>query len=589
MLDILVGIVYYVTMYIDTVPNRGSRPTILLREGRREGKKVVKRTIANLTGWPAERVEGLRAVLKGSASVASVQGSFEVVRSRAHGHVVAVLGTVRRVGLERVLSARWCRERDLVEAMVVARIVEPASKLATARCLREETATSTLGEMLGVERVDEDALYGALDWLVRRQGRIEEALARRHLHGAVLVLYDLSSVYFEGRTCPLARYGHSRDGKRDKLQIVIGLLCTGEGIPVAVTVFEGNTGDPATLAGEVKRVRERFRIERIVFVGDRGLITDARIRQDLRGVVGLDWISALTAVQIRGLVEGGALQLSLFDERDLAEIRSPDYPGERLIACKNPLLAQERACKREQLLRATEKELDTIVRATHREKRPLRGTDRIGMRVGKVLGRFKVAKHFVIHITEESFTYERNASRIAQKEALDGIYVIRTSVTDSALLSPEQTVSSYKALSTVERAFRSLKTLDLHVRPIYHRLADRVRAHVLVCMLAYYVEWHMRKALAPLLFDDDDRATALAMRLSVVASAQRSPKARRKASTKRTEEGFPVHSFQTLLRDMATIVKNRFEPTRADFSPFETITRPTPLQQRALDLLGIRL
>ena len=576
-------------MYIETVPNRGSRATVLLREGRRQGKKVVKRTLANLTEWPRERVEALRAVLKGGTAVESVEGSFEVVRSRAHGHVAAVLGTVRRVGLERMLRGQWCRERDLVVAMVVARIIEPCSKLATARGLKSETGSSTLGEMLGVEWADEDALYGALDWLVRRQGRIEQALASRHLNEGVLVLYDVTSTYFEGRTCPLARYGHSRDGKKGKIQIVFGLLCTVEGVPVAVEVFDGNTADCTTLTQQVSKVRERFGIRRVVFVGDRGLITQRRIDEELRDVAGLDWITALTASEVRRLVEREALQLSLFDERDLAEISSPDYPGERLIACKNPLLAEERARKREELLEATERELAKIADAMRRVRRPLRGKEKIGLRVGKVLGRFKVAKHFTITLTEERFTYRRNDERIAREAALDGIYVIRTSVTAPDTMSAEETVSNYKSLSAVERAFRTIKTVELNLRPIHHRLPDRVRAHVFLCMLGYYVEWHMRKALAPLLFDEEDDEGARAMRQSVVAPAQRSAKALRKARTKRTEEGLPVHSFTTLLRDLATIVKNRFEPTRADFSPFEKITRPTPLQQRAFDLLGIRI
>lgn len=582
---------YNIPMYIEKVPNRGSRPTILLREGRRRGKKVVKRTLANLTHWPEEQVEALRAVLRGGAAtpLARLEEAFEVVKSRPHGHVAAVLGTLRRTGLERLLSARRSRERDLAVAMIAARVVKPGSKLATARGLSGETGSTTLGELLEVEGIDEDDLYRAMDWLLKRQGRIEEGLAGKHLCQGVLVLYDLTSTYFEGRTCPLARFGHSRDEKSSKLQIVFGLLCTAQGAPVAVEVFEGDTGDPMTLSAQISKVRERFGLERVVFVGDRGLITEARIREDLRGAQGLDWISALTASQIRALVEGESLQLSLFDERDLAEISSPDYPGERLVACKNPLLAEERRRKREELLRATERELDKVVRATLRAKRALKGKDKIGMRVGKVLGRFKVGKHFITRITEDSFTYERNTERIAREAALDGIYALRTSVTDSEALSAEQTVSSYKSLATVERAFRSLKSVNLKVRPIHHRLPDRVRAHVFLCTLAYYVEWHMRKALAPVLFDDHDPQTARALRRSEVAPARRSPKALRKARTKRTEEGFAVHSFHTLLDDLATIVKNRLQPTQPTLRAFDKITRPTPLQQRALELLGVRI
>lgn len=576
-------------MYIEVVPNRHSRPAVLLREGKREGKKVVKRTLANLTDWPKDRVEALRAVLKGARAAQPLEESFDVVRSRPHGHVAAVLSTLRRVGMERLLGTRRSRERDVAVAMIVARILEPASKLATARGLSRETGSTTLGELLEVEDADEDELYRALDWLLERKEWIEQGLAKKHLRQGVLVLYDLTSTYFEGRTCPLAHFGHSRDEKKGNLQIVVGLLCTAQGIPVAVEVFEGNTSDSGTLGGQVANVRERFGIEHVVFVGDRGLITEARVREDLRTVEGLDWISALTATQIRGLVEEEALQLSLFDERDLAEISSPAYPGERLVACKNPFLADERRNKREELLKATERELDKIVQATRRAKRALKGKDKIGMRVGKVLGRFKVGKHFITKITEDSFTYERDTTRINREASLDGIYVLRTSVTDAGVLSAEQTVGSYKSLSKVERAFRSLKTVDLKVRPIHHRLADRVRAHVLLCMLAYYVEWHMRKALAPILFDDHEPRAGQALRASVVAPAQRSPKALRKARTKRTEDELPVHSFHTLLKDLATIVKNRLQPRERSVPAFEKITRPTPVQQRALDLLGVRL
>ena len=405
--------------------------------------------------------------------------------------------------------------------MMVARIVEPRSKLATARGLREETQCSSLAELLGIEQADEDDLYAAMDWLLTRQEPIEQALARRHLSEGSLVLYDVTSTYFEGHCCPLAQYGHPCD-KPGKLQIIFGLLCNQEGCPVAVEVFEGNTGDPATLKFQVKKLRERFGLERVVWVGDRGMLTEARIREDLQGVEGLDWISALRAPAIRQLVKGGLLQLSLFDKTDLAEIHSPDYPGERLVVCKNPLLAEERARKRKALLQATEVELKKVVEATQRHKRRLKGKDQIGLRVGKVFNRFKVAKHFDITITEEGFSYERNIERISQEAALDGLYVIRTRVSQ-AVLSAEQTVGAYKGLAVVERAFRSYKTVDLKVRPIYHYLADRVRAHVFLCMLAYYVEWHMRQKLAPMLFDDEDKALVHKQRASIVAPAQRLP------------------------------------------------------------------
>jgi hypothetical protein len=575
-------------MYIECVPNRNSPPAILLRESWREGKKVRKRTLANLTKWPAELVEGLRLLLRGGTAVPKFDEAFEVVRSRPHGHVAAVLGTLRRLALEHLIAPKPTEERSLVVAMMVARILDPRSKLATARGLGEETGFNTLGELLGVESADEEELYAAMDWLLQRQPEIGAQLARRHLEEGALVLYDVTSTYFEGQSCPLAQWGHSRDGKKGKRQILFGLLCKREGCPVAVEVFEGNTGDPMTLAPQVRKLKERFGLSRVVLVGDRGMITEARLQEDLQGVEGLDWLTALRAPAIRQLVEEGALQLSLFDERDLAEIHSPAYPKERLIVCRNPFLAQERAQKREALLSATERELDKIVAATNRAKRRLKGQDRIGLRVGKVLNRFKVGKHFILMVTETGFSYQRDVARIAEEAALDGIYVIRTSVPKDQL-GTEETVRAYKDLAGLERAFRSYKTVDLKVRPIYHYLADRVRAHVFLCMLAYYVEWHMRKALAPLLFEEDDKESAEALRTSVVAPAQPSPKARRKAQTKQTEDGTPVHSFQTLLADLATIVKNRIQPKLPGAEPFDQITRPTSLQQQALDLLGVHL
>ena len=575
-------------MYIEIVPNRNSPPALLLREGWREGKKVRKRTLANLTKWPAGLVEGLRLLLRGGTAVPKFDEAFEVVRSRPHGHVAAVLGTLRRVALERLIAPQPSPQRSLVVAMVVARILDPRSKLATARGLGEETRWSTLGELLEAPSADEEALYAAMDWLVPRQPEIEAKLAKRHLEEGALVLYDVSSTYLEGHTCPLAHWGHSRDGKRDKRQIVFGLLCNREGCPVAVEVFKGNTGDPMTLASQLHKLKERFGLSRVVLVGDRGMITEARIREELKPVQGLDWVTALRAPTIRQLVEAGEIQLSLFDERDRAEIQSSEYPDERLIVCRNPFLAEERAQTREALLQATEHELDKIVAATGRTKRRLKGQDRIGLRVGKVLNRFKVGKHFILTITEESFSYQRDAVRIAEEAALDGIYVIRTSVSKEEL-DTEEIVRAYKELTGVERAFRSYKTVDLKVRPIYHYLANRVRAHVFLCMLAYYIEWHMRKALAPLLFDDHDKASGQALRGSVVAPAEPSPKAQRKAQTKRTEEGLPVHSFQTLLADLATIIKNRIQPKIPGVEAFDQVTRATPLQQQALDLLRVRL
>jgi len=574
-------------MYIATVPNRDSPPAILLRESFREGSKVRTRTLANLSRWPLHRIEAFRAFLKG-APVGAVLGSdsFEIVRSLPHGHVAATLGSLRRLGLDSMLAPKRSRQRDLCLAMIVGRLLEPRSKLALVRSLGEQTLSSSLGEVLGIADADEDELYLAMDWLLERQGRIESALAKRYLTEGTLVLYDVSSTYFEGRRCPLARIGHSRDGRFDRLQIVFGLLTDAQGCPVATEVFDGNTGDPKTVLAQVKKLRERFALKRVVLVGDRGMITSARIEEDLKQAPGLDWITALRGPAIRKLVETGALDVSLFDERDLAEIGSPDYPGERLIVCRNPLLAEERKRKREDLLQATEKELERVAAATRRVKRSLRGKDRIGLRVGRILGRFKMGKHFKLDITDERFAYGRDQVGIAEEAALDGIYVIRTSVA-AETLSPEDTVLSYKRLAQVERAFRSLKTVDIKLRPIHHHLATRVRAHVLICMLAYYVEWHMRRALAPMLFDDDDKAAAAHRRKSAVAKAQRSEKAERKARTKLTSDGSPVHSFQTLLRDLATLTKNRVQPNDRSAKPFEMITTPTPLQQRAFDLLAV--
>jgi len=455
--------------------------------------------------------------------------------------------------------------------MICGRILMPRSKLATARGLDSRTLGSTLGELLDLEGSDEDDLYEAMDWLLLRQRRIEDELAKRHLCEGTLTLYDLTSTYSEGRHCSLARFGHNRDGKKGKLQIVFGLLCDNEGRPIAVEVFEGNTSDPMTVASQVSKVKERFGLERLVLVGDRGMITSARIRQDLKPAQGIDWITALRAPAIRNLVKGGALQLSLFDEKDLAEITSPLFPGERLVACKNPLLAAERSRKREDLLRATERELAKINEAIHRERRPLRGRVAITLRVGKVLGRFKMRKHFSFDIGKAHLRYARKEERIAAEAALDGIYVVRTSV-PKTMQSSEETVHWYKQLAVVERAFRSIKTVDLKARPINHHKADRVRAHVLLCMLAYYVEWHMRKALAPLLFDDDDRTAAESRRPSIVAAAQPSERAQRKATTKLTEDGTPVHSFQSLLSDLATIAKNRVAPRIKDALSFDKVT-----------------
>jgi transposase len=572
-------------MYVATVPNRDSPPAILLRESYRADGKVKSRTLANLSEWPKPKIDALRRVLQGEVLV-PVEQVFTIERSLPHGHVAAVLGSIRRLELDRMVAAKATRDRDLVIAMVVARLIDPRSKLALAQSLGQDTSLHTLGEALGLESASEDQLYEAMDWLLSRQSKIEAALAKRHLSEGTLALYDVTSTYFEGRTCPLARLGHSRDGKKDKLQIVFGLLCDPAGCPIAVEVFEGNTGDPKTLASAIHKIRDRFEIKRVVLVGDRGMMTEARIREELKPVEGLDWISALRAPAIQQLVKRGSLQLGLFDERDLAEIHDPLYPDERLIVCRNPLLAEERGRKREELLQATERELQKILDATRRTRKPLRGRENIGLQLGKILGRYKMGKHFRLTITDETLRFERKREQIVEEAALDGFYVIRTSVPKEKL-SAVATVRAYKGLSAAERAFRSLKTIDLHVRPIHHRLADRVRAHVLLCMLAYYVEWHMRRALAPILFDDDDKKSAARRRRSVVAPAQRSTKAEEKAATRRTEEGYAVMSFQGLLKHLASLTKNRIRANVADGAVFEQYAQPTSQQRRALELLKV--
>lgn len=569
-------------MFIDVVPNRSSPPAVLLREAWREGTRIRKRTLANLSALSAQQIDAMRRILRGETLV-SVDETLDIERSWPHGHVAAVLGTLRRIGLERVLASSRSPERDRVVGMIVARILTPDSKLATARGLGAATASSTLAAELSLDEVTADELYAALDWLEARHARIETTLARTHLADGALLLYDVTSSYFEGRTSSLGALGHNRDQTGWQPQIVIGLLCAQDGCPIAVEVFPGNTSDPKTLDSAVTKARERFGVKRVVFVGDRGLLTEARIDQELRGVDGLGWISALRAPAIQALVASGDLQMSLFDQRDLGEITSAEYPGERLIACRNPLLATERARKRQELLAATERELEKIRVATERTRQPLRGRDRIGVRLGRVLGRFKMGKHFTCTITETAFRYTRDDVSITQEAALDGIYVIRTNV-PATVLSATAVVASYKQLSQVERAFRTLKSVDLEVRPIFHRKDERIRAHVLLCMLAYYVVWHMQRSLAPLLFTDEDPHAGMARRASIVAPSQRSEAADRKAARKQNRDGLPVHSFRTLLNDLATLVKNRvrFGETR-----FDRFTTPTPLQQRAFDLLGI--
>ncbi len=550
--------------------------THLLRRSYREDGKVKNETLGNLSHLPEALIDIIRRSLQGETFV-PVSQAFEVVRSRAHGHVQAVALAMQRLGLASVIASQPSRERDLVLAMVAARIVQPDTKLATCR----RWHCSSLAEDFGVTDATEDDLYAAMDWLLARQDAIEHKLATRHLREDALVLYDLSSSYFEGSTCPLAKRGYSRDGRPGTLQVNYGLLTDARGCPVAVSVFEGNTSDSLTFLPAVQRVRERFGLQQVVMVGDRGMVSQKAI-DELRGQGGIDWITALKSVSIRGLVEQGHLQLGLFDQRNLAEITSPEYPGERLVACRNDALAQLRAHKRESLLQATEALLAQVLASVQAGR--LTGQDKIGVQVGRVINRHKVAKHFELSIGETTLGWARRQDAIEAEAALDGLYVIRTSLEAQRMDAPS-CVRSYKALSNVERAFRSLKTMDLKVRPIHHRLAERVRAHILLCMLAYYVEWHMRQAWAPLMFADTDQA-AKATR-DPVAPAKRSAAAQRKAQSKVIDDGQPAHSFATLMTEMATIVRNTCRTPSADpdAPTFELLTTATAHQQRALALI----
>ena len=580
-------------MFIETIPNRNSPPAVLLRESYRDDEgRSQKRTLANLSKLPRHVIDALKALLKGGTVIGTGPGELEVERSLPHGHVAAAVGMIGRIALDRLIlstakdasSRRYC---DLVVAMMADRLIAPRSKLGFVRAVDEETAASSLGAVLGLGKVKEREAYEALDWLVERQNRIENGLARRHLKDGVLVLYDVTSSYVEGRCCPLARYGHSRDHRDDRPQIVYGLLCTREGLPVAVEVFDGNTADPSTLSAQVAKVKDRFAITRVVLVGDRGMITSARIRDDLKPA-GLDWITCLRAPAIKALAgENGPLQLSLFDERDLAEISAPElYPGERLIICRNRDLAAERARKREDLLAATEREIARVQALTRRRNAPLRSAAEIGMAVGAVVDSRKMAKHFAIEIGESHLSFKRRVDQIAEEARLDGIYVIRTSVPGEHLDAAE-TVQVYKDLSRVERAFRSLKTVDLEIRPIRHWTAPRVRAHVFLCMLAYHVEWHLRQALAPLLFHDTDLAAARAERASPVAKTEPSDTVKAKKATKRSTGGQRVMSFADLIAHLGTLVRNTMRVPSRPKHRFTLYSTPTALQEAAFKLLDL--
>lgn len=573
-------------MYIESVPNRDSPPAVLLRESYREDGKVRKRTLANLSCLSAEVIEGLKTLLRGGVAVASAEEVFTVERSLPHGHVAAVLGSARGCGAAHWFGSAPKELQPLLLAMLVARVIAPASKLATHRLLHDDTANSSLGRVLGVGQCSAEDLYTALDWLHEAQPLIERRLARQHLVGSTLVLYDLTSTWLTGRCCELAARGHSRDGKRHDPQIVFGLVCTAQGCPIAVEVFPGNTGDPATVAAQVSKLRERFGIEHIIWTGDRGMLTSARIEQVLKPQ-GMDWVSSLRAPQIAQLAaEHGPFQPSLFDERNLLELTSEHFPGERLVVCRNPLLAEERARKRAELLAATEADLSKIAAATQRERNPLRGEQAIALRVGRVIERFHMGKHIELSITDTAFTWQRRHEVIAQEAALDGLYVIRTSV-NAQQLDAAAAVAAYKSLSNVERAFRSMKTVDMHVRPVFHYNAQRVRAHVFLCMLAYYVEWHMRERLKPVLFDDEYLDEASAGRASPVVKAVRSEHAKTKDASKLADDGLPLHSFRTLLQDLATLAYNVTSTALNREAKIVLTTRPTPLQQKAFSLLGL--
>lgn len=552
----------------------------LLRRSFRVGSQVKHETLGNISHLPPELIDLIRRSLAGEKFLPA-SDAFLVERNLPHGHVQAVLGTMRFLGLESMLASKPCRQRDLAMAMIAERILHPCSKLATTRLWH----TTTLADELAVASATEDDLYQAMDWLLAQQPRVEKKLAERHLQNGSLVLYDVSSSYYEGHSCPLARLGHNRDGKKGLPIIVYGLLTDADGRPVAVDVYAGNTGDPTTVPDQVEKLRTRFGLSRVVLVGDRGMLTEPQIGK-LKQHPGLGWISALRGPAIAELVEDKSLQLSLFDKQNLAEISSPDYPGERLVACFNPLLAEERRRKRQELLAATEKDLCRIAAEVARRKKAPLPEAKIGLKVGKVLHRYKMAKHFELIIANGAFQWTRRQDSIDRETQLDGIYVVRTSEPKSRY-SAEDTVRRYKSLAQVERAFRSLKGVDLRIRPIHHRTEDHVRAHIFLCMLAYYVEWHMRKALAPLLFQDEELSQDR-MRRDPVAPAEASASAKAKKANRVNSDGVPVHSFETLLRELATRCRNTCRiPADPTSTPFQQLTEPTPFQTRTFQLLGL--
>ena len=576
--------------HVDIVPNQTDKPAILFRQAWREGKRIRRKTLANLSRMPPEFIDALRALLKGAVIYPGMDALFWIRRALPHGHVAAVLGTCRRIGLPRLLHREASRHRDLALAAIVSRILVPGSKLVCARQLSPETAGHTLGALLGTGTVRGNEMLDMLDWLAQRQRWIEQSLARRHLHGGTLILYDVSSSYLEGRCCPLAAFGHNRDGKKGKQQIVYGLLCSAEGCPVAVEVFDGNTGDPTTVDAQVKKIQRRFGIDRVALVGDRGMLTTARIREHLVPA-GLDWVSSLKSADIRRLLactDAGVppLRPDELVPDAVAQIVCPEFPGERLLVCLNPRLREERARKREALLEATEELLVNLQNQVRRKGSRLRGAATIGRRVGREANRRKVEKHFHITITDDDLTFSRKPAQIDAETRLDGIYVVRTSL-DADALPAEQAVWAYKRLARVERAFRNLKTGHLEIRPLYLYNPTRVRAHVFLCMLSLYVLWHMRRALAPLLFEDEHPGAARDNGATLVARA--SEGARRKAASKITEDGTAVSSFDTLLDHLASMTLNEVVMPSQPNRPFTLLAEATPLQQRALELLDLDL
>jgi len=580
-------------MYIESVPNRNSPPCILLRESFREGNKTRKRTLANLTNWPKQLVENFRILLQGGhAHPESLENCFEVTKTRSYGHAYAVVGTIKKLGLHTILDRQNSPQRRMAMAAIAGRILFPGSKLALARELDPSTGSSCLGELCGLDqskRVEVEELYEAMRWLFARQEKIENALARTHLRDGCLVLFDLTSTWYEGEHCPLAAFGYSRDSKRGKKQINFGLLCDVRGCPIACEVFKGSTADPATVSSQITKLRERFGLKKVILVGDRGMLTSARIDEELRGVEGLGWISALRSGAIQNLVKNSVIQPELFDDFALAEITcEEDYPGERLVVCRNPYLAEERARKRRELLQATEVILRQIQSCVTRQRNPYRGEANIARRVEREASRYKMLKHFQLEIGAASLQWQRDEQSIAQESQLDGLYVVRAGAVSEQEMDSASLVRSYKQLANVEKAFRNLKTVDLEVRPIFHHLEDMVRAHIFLCMLSYYVDWHMREALAPLLFADDDRTAAAAKRKNVVEPAQRSDSALDKTATKSDAQGRPVHSLKTLLSKLSSIVTSIMRPKLKNAETFSKITRPDRDQARALELLGLR-